>query len=240
MAKTIVIASGKGGTGKTMFSANLGATLSTLNKRVCLIDMDCGLRNLDLYLGLENNVVYDVVDVLNGVCRIKQALIKDKEFPNLYFIAASPKADDGEITPLHMKVLCDKLKKVFDYIIVDAPAGFDDGVQIALGGADSVIMVIAPEYASIRDAETVANLLNEQNIRSVYYVLNKVNVDLIKRDLAPDLNEIPNSIKDRVIGVIQEDENIHISTNVGMPMVYMEDSYIKKNFDRIAHRVLKL
>ena len=240
MAKTIVIASGKGGTGKTMFSANLGATLSTLNKRVCLIDMDCGLRNLDLYLGLENNVVYDVMDVLNGVCRIKQALIKDKEFPNLYFIAASPRTDEGDITPLHMKVLCDKLKKVFDYIIVDAPAGFDDGVQVALGGVDSVIMVIAPEYASIRDAESVAAALDEQNIRSVYYVLNKVNVDLIKRDLSPDLNEIPASIRDRVIGVIQDDENIHISTNVGMPMVYMEDSYIKKNFDRIAHRVLKL
>lgn len=240
MAKTIVIASGKGGTGKTMFTANIGATLSTLNKRVCLIDMDCGLRNLDLYLGLENNVVYDVMDILNGVCRIKQALIKDREFPNMYFIAASPKADDEEITPLHMKVLCDKLKNVFDYIIIDAPAGFNDSVQIALGGADAVILVITPEYASIRDAEVVSSNLDKQGIRSVYYVLNKVNVDLIQRDLAPDINEIPSAIRDRVIGVIQEDENIHISTNVGMPMVYMEESYVKKNFERIAHRVLKL
>ena len=240
MAKTLVIASGKGGTGKTMFTANLGATLSLKGKKVCLIDMDCGLRNLDLYLGLENNVVYDVMDVLNGVCRIKQALLKDKDFPNLYFIAASPKVDEGKITPLHMKVLCDKLKDMFDYIIIDAPAGFDDQVQVALGGVDSVVLVLTPEYASIRDAEAVTYGLKNQGIKSIFYVLNKVDVDLIKKGLSPDLEEIPRSIRDRVIGVIQEDENIHISTNVGMPIVLMDESYVRKNFERIANRILKI
>ena len=133
MSKIIAITSGKGGTGKTMFVANIGAMLAKRGHKVCVIDMDTGLRNLDLYLGLENNVVYDVADVLNGVCRIKQALIKHKSFPGLFFMAASPKPDEGEFTPLHMQVLCAKLSRKFDYIVVDCPAGLDDGLAIAEG-----------------------------------------------------------------------------------------------------------
>ena len=162
MGKTIVIASGKGGTGKTMFTANIGAMMAKHGYKVCLIDMDQGLRNLDLYLGLEDNVVYDVNDVLNGVCRIKQALIKDKMFPGLTFMAASPKSDAGEITPLHMKVLCDKLNDMFDYTLIDCPAGMDDGLQVALGGADKAIVVMTPEYASLRDAESITKEISEE------------------------------------------------------------------------------
>ncbi len=237
LGKTIVIASGKGGTGKTMFSANLGATMARRGRRTVLVDMDTGLRNLDLYLGLENNVVYDVSDVLNGVCRIKQALVKDKSFPGLFFMAASPKPDDGEITPLHVKVLCDKLKQIFDYVIIDAPAGLDDGLAIALGGADEVVMVITPEYSSMRDCEAVTMALKEYGIGFVHYVLNKVNTRLMKAGLAPSLKEFPRNITDRIIGLIQEDENIHISTNMGVPIVFMEDTYIAKNFDKIANRI---
>ncbi len=237
LGKTIVIASGKGGTGKTMFSANLGATLARRGRRTVLVDMDTGLRNLDLYLGLENNVVYDVSDVLNGVCRIKQALVKDKSFPGLFFMAASPKPDDGEITPLHVKVLCDKLKQIFDYVIIDAPAGLDDGLAIALGGADEVIMVITPEYSSMRDCEVVTMALKEYGIGFVHYILNKVNTKLMKAGLAPSLKEFPRTITDKIIGLVQEDENIHISTNMGVPIVFMEDTYIAKNFDNIAKRI---
>ncbi|MEF9922202.1 MAG: AAA family ATPase, partial [Anaerovoracaceae bacterium] len=125
MSKVILIASGKGGTGKTMFATNLGATLAQKGFKVAVIDMDMGLRNLDLYFGLENNVVYDVFDVLTGICRIKQALIKDKRFENLYIMASAPKKDDGTLTPLHMKVLCEKLKEQFDFIIVDGPSGIE-------------------------------------------------------------------------------------------------------------------
>ena len=237
LGKTIVIASGKGGTGKTMFSANLGATLARRGRRTVLVDMDTGLRNLDLYLGLENNVVYDVSDVLNGVCRIKQALVKDKSFPGLFFMAASPKPDDGEITPLHVKVLCDKLKQIFDYVIIDAPAGLDDGLAIALGGADEVIMVITPEYSSMRDCEVVTMALKEYGIGFVHYILNKVNTRLMKAGLAPSLKEFPRTITDNIIGLVLEDENIHISTNMGVPIVFMEDTYIAKNFDNIAKRI---
>lgn len=240
MGKTIVIASGKGGTGKTMFSANLGATLAGNGHKVVLVDMDTGLRNLDLYLGLENNVVYDVCDVLNGVCRIKQALIKDKRFPGLFFMAASPRPDDGEITPLHVKILCEKLSEIFDYVLIDAPAGLDDGLAIALGGADEVILVITPEFSSIRDCETVALTLKEQGIKNIHYILNKVNVKLMKSGFAPSISEFPREITERIIGLVQFDENIHISTNMGVPIVYMKDTYIWKNFKKIAARVEQL
>ncbi|MBR5230162.1 MAG: septum site-determining protein MinD [Firmicutes bacterium] len=237
MGKTFVIASGKGGTGKTMFSANLGATLAGNGHKVVLVDMDTGLRNLDLYLGLENNVVYDVSDVLNGVCRIKQALIKDKRFPGMFFMAASPRPDDGEITPLHVKVLCEKLEAVFDYVIIDAPAGLDDGLAIALGGADEVLLVITPEFSSVRDCETVSQELKKQGISNIHYVLNKVNVKLMKSGLAPSLRDFPSDITDKIIGLVQYDENIHISTNMGVPVVSMGETYIRKNFRAIAARV---
>ncbi|MEG0662659.1 MAG: AAA family ATPase, partial [Anaerovoracaceae bacterium] len=130
MGKVIVVASGKGGTGKTLFTANMGALLAMGGKKVVLLDMDLGLRNLDLYLGLESKVVYNVMDVLSGMCRIKQALIKDRRFPEMYMVAAAPTKDDRDITPLHMEILCNKLKESFDYVIVDAPAGIGDGLSL--------------------------------------------------------------------------------------------------------------
>ena len=220
MGTSIVIASGKGGTGKTMVSANLGATLSRLGHQVIVIDMDTGLRNLDLYLGLENNVVYDVNDVMQGVCRIKQAIIRDKSFPGLSFMAASPKRSDGEITPLHMKVLCDKLKEMFDFVIIDAPAGMNDDLLVSIGGADHIILIINPEIASMRDGEMVTAFLRE--------------------GLAPSMEEVTRGIRGQVLGLIPYDENIHISTNLGVPIAFMPESPIAQNFQRIAERVEEL
>ena len=249
--KTIVVASGKGGTGKTMFTANIGASLAMRGHRVCVVDMDTGLRNLDLYLGLEDKVVYDVNDVLNGVCRIKQAIIKHKTFPGLSFIAASPKPDEGEITPLHIKVLCNKLKTVFDYVIVDAPAGCDDGFQVAMGGADELILMITPEFASIRDAEAV-NLIMKKQIQiaqdeglyfpvpSIHYVLNKVDVQLVKAGMEMSLEEMPAGLRRNIIGIIKDDKNIHISTLLGTPIVFKPGTSIQQNFERIAERIEKL
>ncbi len=191
MGKTMVVCSGKGGTGKTMFVANIGAMLVKRGHKVCLIDMDTGLRNLDLYLGLENNVVYDVSDVLNGLCRIKQALIKHKQFPGLYFIAASPKPDEGEFTPLHLKVLCEKLNKIFDYVIVDCPAGLDDGLAIATGGAHQTIVMLTPDYASVRDSEAVTMSLKAQGIKKIFYILNRVDVQLVKAGMELSPKDFP-------------------------------------------------
>ena len=232
--------SGKGGTGKTMFVSNIGAMLAKRGHKVCVLDMDTGLRNLDLYLGLENNVVYDVADVLSGVCRIKQALVKHKSFPGLYFMAASPKPDEGEFTPLHLKVLCDKLNMKFDYVIVDCPAGLDDGLAIATGGADQVIMVITPEYSSVRDAEAVTSNLVEQKMNKIHYILNKVNVDLVREGYELSLEDLPEVIRRRLIGIIKDDRDIHISTNLGMPAVFQPDTYIYNNFYKIAGRIEKL
>lgn len=241
MGKSIVIASGKGGTGKTMVSANLGATLSRLGHQVIVIDMDTGLRNLDLYLGLENNVVYDVNDVMNGVCRIKQAIIRDKSFPGLSFMAASPKRSDTEITPLHMKVLCDKLKEMYDYVIIDAPAGMDDNLLIAIGGADHIVLVINPEIASMRDAEMMTAFLAETDgSYQIHYLINKLNLKLVRAGLAPSVEEVTRGMRGQVLGLIPYDENIHISTNLGVPIAFMPESPIAQNFVRIAERIREL
>ena len=237
MGKVIVVASGKGGTGKTTVVANLGATLAMEGQRTLVVDMDMGLRNLDLYLGLESNVVYDVSDVMNGVCRIKQALIKDKSFPGLYLMAASPKRVDGEITPLHMKVLCEKLRGQFDYIIVDGPAGIDDGLAVASAGADMAVVVVSPDYAAARDVEMVRLVLKEMGIERVGFVVNKLNMKMIRKGFAPDVSEIVRGFQRELLGVIQYDENISISTNLGVPVVFMRETYIADNFRKISRRI---
>lgn len=237
MGRAIAIVSGKGGTGKTMFAANLGATLAKLGKSVILVDMDMGLRNLDLYLGLENRVVYDVNDVMNGLCRIRQAIIKDKVFPGLSFMAASPKRDEGDLTPFHVNVLCAKLMEKFDYVIMDAAAGIDDGLDMVLGGAQEVIVVTNPELSSIRDSELVTSVLRDKGIKDIYYVVNKIDVKLMNAGFAPSMDEVLRGIRSRVIGLIKYDENIHISTNLGIPAVFKENTYIAENFEKIACRL---
>lgn len=240
MGKSILIASGKGGTGKTMFAVNLGATLVNNGKKVLIIDMDLGLRNLDLYLGVENNVVYDVYDVMKGVCRIRQAIIQDKRFENLHMMSASPNKEDGTLTPLHMKVLCSKLKDKYDYILIDAPSGIDDAVTIASAGADMAIIVTNPEYSAIRDADALDRELVKLGIQDRYVVLNKIVADLINMGYAPSLMEVTEMLRPALIGAIQFDENIQISTNLGIPIVLKENTYIKSNFDKIAGRIEEL
>ena len=237
MGRTIAIVSGKGGTGKTMFAANLGATLAKMGRQTILIDMDTGLRNLDLYLGLENKVVYDVNDVMNGICRIRQAVIKDKTFPGLSFMAASPRRDEGHLTPLHVKVLCEKLAEKYDYVILDAAAGVDDGLDMVLGGADEAIIVMNPEISSKRDSELVTEILRSKGMQNIYYIINKINIRLINAGFAPSMEDVTRGIRNRVIGLIREDENIHISTNLGLPVVFKDNTYIAENFRKIAKRI---
>lgn len=239
MGKVILIASGKGGVGKTVFTANLGATLAQQGKTVVLIDMNMGLRNLDICLGLESKVVYDITDVLMGLCRIKQALVKDKRFPELYLISASQNRDKGDITPLHMKVLCEKLKKNFDYIIVDAPAGIDENLDIAAAGADKGVIVTVPEYVAVRDADVVDKILRELGIDKRCYVVNKIKPELFETKLVPNLDDISNSLRLTMAGAVLYDEKIHIAANNGMPIVFKQGTYVEKNFKKIAERVLE-
>ena len=239
MGKVILVSSGKGGTGKTMFSVNLGAILAQQGNRVMLLDMDMGLRNMDIYLGMENKVIYNIMDVISGVCRIKKAMMRVDGFQELYFMAASPRRDDRDMTPLHMEVLCNKLRKYFDYIIIDCPAGIGDLFDVSMAAADKTVIVTEPEVASLRDADTTERYLREKGMENMCVVVNKVKVELMQAGLVPGMSEIMNMFKSPVAGLIQYDENIHISTNKGIPIVCKSGTYIERNFLDIANRIVQ-
>ena len=237
MSKVISIVSGKGGTGKSLFAANMGALLAMGGSSVVLIDMDMGLRNLDIYLGLENRVVYNVMDVLSGLCRIKQALVKDKRFKALYLMSAAPPKDERDITPLHMKVLCERLKEQFDYIIIDGSAGIGDGLDLAVAPADTVLVITEAEAASIRDADVVDRELTKQGIENKYAIINKVDPELMALGAVPTLADISKGLRIKIAGIIQYDRNIFIATNKGMPIVMKLGTYIERNFSKIVKRI---
>ena len=238
MGEVILVASGKGGVGKTVFAANMGAYLAGEGKRIALVDMNMGLRNLDICLGLENRIVYDVADVLMGLCRIKQALVKDKRFAALYLMSAAQYIDKTPIVPQQMKSLYEKLCQAFDYVIVDAPAGIGEAFMATAHGVDAAVIVTAPEYAAVRDGEMVSGLLLKAGIKKRFCVVNQVREHLFASKLVPDLQEIADTIKLPLAGVIQYDESIHISANNGVPAVIKPGTYIQKNFDEIADRIV--
>jgi len=239
MSKVMLVASGKGGTGKTFFTANAGALLAMRGYKVVLIDMDMGLRNLDLYLGMENRVVYNVMDVLSGMCKISQALIKDRRFKSLYLIAASPARDERDITPLHLKVLCEKLCERFDYVIIDAPAGIGDGLELAAAGADTAAVITEAEFAAVRDADVVDRSLEKLGVEKRYCVINKVDAELMAMGAVPGISSVSRSMRMDIAGIIQDDDNIRIATNRGLPIVMKQGTYIEKNFSKITDRLLE-
>lgn len=239
MSEVILVTSGKGGTGKTMFTVNIGTLLAQRGYKTVLIDMDMGLRNMDIYMGLENNVVYNIMDVLSGVCRVRKALIKDRRFNDLYMMAATSGADDRDITPLHMQILCEKLRDSFDYIIIDSPAGMSEGFINAAVAVDKAVVVTEPEVASIRDADTIDNCLEEIGIEKRFFVVNKVRASLMASGTLPDLSSISDILKPKLLGVIQDDDNIFASTNTGVPIVLKEGTYINSNFNRILDRLIE-
>lgn len=238
MSHVILIASGKGGTGKTFFASNLGALLAMKGKKVVMIDMDMGLRNLDLYLGLENRVVYNVMDVISGVCKIKQALIRDKRFDELYLMAASPMRDLRDITALHIQVLCEKLGEDFDYIIIDAPAGIGEGLEVSAAAADTAVIITEADNASVRDADIMDKLLTEVGVTKRFCVLNKVNAELMAMGAVPGVLSVAKELRVEIAGIIQYDTNILIANNRGIPIVVKHDSYIAENMNKIVERVL--
>lgn len=239
MGKVILVASGKGGTGKTMFSVNIGALLSKCGARVLLIDMDMGLRNMDLYLGMENKVVYNFMDVISGVCRVKKAMIKVKGFDTLYFMAASPKRADHDLTELHMKVVCEKLRKVFDYIIIDCPSGMGQLFDISAAAADEAVLVTEPEIAALRDADVTERYLMKKGVFNIAIIINKLKPEMVNSGFIPDLDTIASMLKHDIAGIIQYDENINISTNVGIPIICKSGTYIEKNFIGIMKRIFE-
>ena len=181
MSEVIVITSGKGGVGKTTTAANIGIGLAQLGKKVVMVDTDIGLRNLDVVLGLENRIVYNLVDVVEGNCRMKQALIRDKRYEQLYLLPSAQTRDKTSVTPEQMKKLCDELKQSFDFVLLDCPAGIEQGFANAVAGANKAIVVTTPEVSAIRDADRIIGLLEAQDLRDISLVINRIRPDMVKR-----------------------------------------------------------
>ncbi|MDD6340335.1 MAG: septum site-determining protein MinD [Butyrivibrio sp.] len=219
MSEVIVITSGKGGVGKTTTSANVGTGLAKLNKKVVLIDTDIGLRNLDVVMGLENRIVYNLVDVVEGNCRIKQALIKDKRYPNLFLLPSAQTRDKTSVTPEQMKVLIEELKEEFDYILLDCPAGIEQGFKNAIAGADRALVVTTPEVSAIRDADRIIGLLEANEIKKTDLIVNRIRMDMVKKGDMMSIDDVVDILSINLIGAVPDDENIVISTNNGEPLV---------------------
>lgn len=221
MCEIIVITSGKGGVGKTTTSANVGTGLAILGKKVVLIDTDIGLRNLDVVMGLENRIVYNLVDVVEGNCRMKQALIKDKRYPNLFLLPSAQTRDKTAVTPGQMVKLVDDLRDEFDFIILDCPAGIEQGFQNAIAGAGRAIVVTTPEVSAIRDADRIIGLLEAADMGSIELIVNRIRADMVKRGDMMSLDDVMDILAVDIIGAVPDDEDIVISSNQGEPLVGM-------------------
>lgn len=219
MGEVIVITSGKGGVGKTTSTANIGTGLAKLGKKVALVDTDIGLRNLDVVMGLENRIVYNIVDVIEGNCRLKQALIKDKRYPNLFLLPSAQTRDKTSVSAEQIKKLADELKEQFDYILMDCPAGIEQGFKNAIAGADRGLVVTTPEVSAVRDADRIIGLLEANEMDQIHLLVNRLRPDMVKRGDMMSSEDVVEILAIDLIGVIPDDENIVISTNQGEPLV---------------------
>ena len=236
-ARVIVITSGKGGVGKTTTTANIGAALADKGHKVLLIDTDIGLRNLDVVMGLENRIVYDLIDVIEGRCRVSQALIKDKRCPNLVLLPAAQIRDKNDVNTDQMKELIFSLKESFDYILIDCPAGIEQGFKNAIAAANEAMVVTTPEVSATRDADRIIGLLEAAGIKNPRLVINRLRIDMVKDKNMLSVEDILDILAVKLLGVVPDDENVVISTNKGEPLVYKGDSLAAKAFKNIASRI---
>ena len=237
MGEVIVITSGKGGVGKTTTTANIGAGLSKFDKKVVVIDTDLGLRNLDVVMGLENLIVYNLVDVIEGTCRLKQALIRDKRYENLYLLPSAQTKDKTAISPGQMKKLTSQLKDEFDYILLDCPAGIEQGFQNAIAGADRAIVVTTPEASAIRDADRIIGLLESNQLKKIDLIINRIRMDMVKRGDMMSVDDVTEILSVPLIGALPDDEQVVIGTNQGEPVVGL-DSKAGKAYLNICKRIM--
>ena len=238
MSEVYVVTSGKGGVGKTTTTANLGAGLALKGSKVVLIDADIGLRNLDVVMGLENRIVYDIVNVIEGNARLRQALIKDKRYNNLCLLPAAQTRDKNAITPAQMKEVCDELKKEYDFVLIDCPAGIEQGFKNAIAGADKAIVVTTPEVSAVRDADRIIGLLEANDIKDHMLVLNRIKPNMVKRGEMMALDDVLEVLAIDVLGVVPDDEGIVVSTNRGEPCVADKKSFAGQAFRDIVQRML--
>ncbi len=239
MGKSIVITSGKGGVGKTTTTANLGAALALMGKKVCLVDLDIGLRNLDVILGLDNRIIYDIIDVAQGRAKLPQALIKDKRFgDNLFLLPAAQNTDKSALEPKEAKQIVDELRSEFDYVLLDCPAGIEQGFANAVAGADEAIVVSTPEISAVRDADRVVGLLEQQNLEEPpMLIINRIKKKMMHDGQMMDVDEITRHLSIKLIGIVFDDDNVIGFSNKGEPVILDEKSEASKGYRNIARRL---
>lgn len=237
MGEVIVITSGKGGVGKTTTTANLGTGFALQGKKVVLVDADIGLRNLDVVMGLENRIVYDLIDVTEGNCRLRQALIRDKRYETLYLLPAAQTRDKNAVNPEQMKQLCLDLAQEFDYVLIDCPAGIEQGFKNAIAGADKAIIVTTPEVSAVRDADRIIGLLESEGKSNPKLIVNRIRPHMVKKGDMMNIDDIIEILAVDLLGIIPEDEYIVVSTNRGEPAVVNPTSLASTAYKNIVRRL---
>ncbi|MCT2537958.1 septum site-determining protein MinD [Aquibacillus koreensis] len=238
MGEAIVITSGKGGVGKTTTTANLGTALALLEKKVCLVDTDIGLRNLDVIMGLENRIIYDIVDVAKGRCKLKQALIVDKRFECLYLLPAAQTSDKSELSPEAMVEIVAELKQEFDYILIDCPAGIEQGYKNAVAGADKALVITTPEKSSVRDADRIIGLLEQESVEPPNLIVNRIRNHMVKNGDMLDIDDIVQILSIDLIGIVADDDEVIKASNHGEPVAFQPNTRASIAYRNIARRIL--
>jgi septum site-determining protein MinD len=238
MSECIVITSGKGGVGKTTTSANLGVALALNGKRVAVVDADIGLRNLDVILGLENRIVYDLVNVIEGECKLRQALIRDKRVDGLYLLPAAQTRDKNCVSPDDMRKLVARLKEEVDYVLIDCPAGIEQGFKNSIAGADRAIIVTTPEVSAIRDADRIIGLVEAHELPEPELIVNRYRPGMVSRGDMLDREDILEILAIPLVGIVPEHEDIIVSANRGTPVSFDDESPVGMAYRRIARRIL--
>jgi septum site-determining protein MinD len=236
-AKVVTVTSGKGGVGKTTATANIGAALADLGYKVVCIDGDIGLRNLDVVLGLENRIVYDLVDVVEGRCRLRQAMIRDKRLPELYLIPAAQTRDKSAISPSDMVRLCDEFRPEYDWVLIDSPAGIERGFRNALAPADIVVVVTNPEVAAVRDADRIIGLVEAEEKGPARLVINRIKPNMVRRGDMLSVEDVMELLAIELVGMVPDDDSVVLGTNRGMPVVLDGKSRAGQAFRNIARRL---
>lgn len=238
MSRIIVVTSGKGGVGKTTVTANLGTTLAAKGVKVALVDADFGLRNLDLILGLENRVVYTALDVISGECRLEKALVRDKRVPGLVLLPAAQKGNKESITPEQMKAVIAQLVNEYEYILIDSPAGIEMGFRNAIAAAGEALVVTTPEVAAVRDADRVIGLLQANDIKRIYLIVNRLRPKMVKQNEMMGVEDLLEILAVPLIGIVPDDERVIVASNRGEPLVISgEQSMTAQAFSNIAQRL---
>ena len=236
--RVVTITSGKGGVGKTTTTANLGVALALKGQRVACIDADIGLRNLDVVMGLENRIVYDIVDVVEGRSRLRQSLIKDKRLPELYLLPAAQTRDKSAVSPEQMLKLCTELKQDMDFVLVDSPAGIEQGFKNAIAGADEVLIVTTPEVSAVRDADRIIGLVEAAEKGTPRLIINRIRPAMVKRGDMLSVEDVLEVLAINLIGIVPDDESIIVTTNRGTPAAMDDRTQAGQAYRNIAARLL--